>query len=128
MVYKVKSGDYLGKIASKYHVTVAQIKKWNGLRSNNLRVGQRLEIYPGGRGPVKSTSEKKATVSTEKKKDTAGSATTSGEYTIYKVKSGDTLSKIASNYPGISAKNIMDFNGMKNSKISVGQKLKIPRK
>lgn len=128
VVYKVKSGDYLGKIASKYHVTVAQIKKWNGLRSNNLRVGQRLEIYPGGRGPVKSTSEKKATVSTEKKKDTAGSATTSGEYTIYKVKSGDTLSKIASNYPGISAKNIMDFNGMKNSKISVGQKLKIPRK
>ena len=44
--YRVKSGDYLGKIARKYGVRVSQIKKWNGLRTNNLKIGQRLTIYP----------------------------------------------------------------------------------
>ena len=132
IVYKVKAGDYLGRIASRHHVTVAQIKKWNNLKSNNLRVGQKLEIYPGGRGPSKAASEtKSATKETVKEstKDTSSKADTgNAEYTIYKVKKGDTLSKIASRYPGVSAKNIMDFNGMKNSKISVGQKIKIPKK
>ena len=132
IVYKVKAGDYLGRIASRHHVTVAQIKKWNNLKSNNLRVGQKLEIYPGGRGPSKASSDtKSATKETVKEstKDTSSKADTgNAEYTIYKVKKGDTLSKIASKYPGVSAKNIMDFNGMKNSKISVGQKIKIPKK
>ena len=44
--YKVKNGDYLGRIASKHHVTVSQIKKWNHLRSDKIRVGQILYIYP----------------------------------------------------------------------------------
>lgn len=44
-VYKVKSGDTLGHIASKYKVTVAQIQKWNGLRGTNLKIGQSLKIY-----------------------------------------------------------------------------------
>lgn len=46
IVYRVKSGDYLGKIARKYHVSVAQLKKWNGLRSDKLRIGQVLYIHP----------------------------------------------------------------------------------
>ena len=44
--YRVKSGDYLGKIARRYGVSVSSIKRWNGLKNNNLRVGQRLTIYP----------------------------------------------------------------------------------
>lgn len=43
--YKVKSGDYLGRIASKYGVSVAQLKKWNNLKSDNIRPGQVLHIY-----------------------------------------------------------------------------------
>lgn len=46
VVYKVKSGDVLGKIARKYGVTVSQIKNWNHLRSTTIRVGQKLVIYP----------------------------------------------------------------------------------
>ncbi len=45
IAYKVKSGDYLGKIAQKNHCTVAQLKKWNHLRSDKLRIGQILYIY-----------------------------------------------------------------------------------
>ncbi|MBL4643289.1 MAG: transglycosylase SLT domain-containing protein [Flavobacteriaceae bacterium] len=44
--YKVRSGDYLGRIAKKFGVRVSQIKKWNRLRNNNLKIGQRLTIYP----------------------------------------------------------------------------------
>ena len=44
--YKVRSGDYLGKIARKFGVRVSQIKKWNRLRNNNLKIGQRLTVYP----------------------------------------------------------------------------------
>ncbi|HPW90064.1 MAG TPA: transglycosylase SLT domain-containing protein [Paludibacteraceae bacterium] len=43
--YKVRSGDTLGGIAARYRVTVAQIKKWNGLRGSMIRTGQRLKIY-----------------------------------------------------------------------------------
>lgn len=43
--YKVKSGDTLGKIASRYNVTVSQLMKWNNIKSaNKLQIGQRLEI------------------------------------------------------------------------------------
>ena len=44
--YKVKSGDYLGKIANKFGVRVSNIKNWNGLKTSNLKIGQRLYIYP----------------------------------------------------------------------------------
>ena len=44
--YKVRSGDYLGKIANKFGVRVSDIKRWNGLRSHHLKIGQRLSIYP----------------------------------------------------------------------------------
>ena len=43
--YRVRSGDYLGKIARKYSVKIKSIKKWNNLRGTNLRVGQLLVIY-----------------------------------------------------------------------------------
>ena len=42
--YTVKRGDNLGKIARKYHTTVSNLKKWNGLRNDNIREGQRLKV------------------------------------------------------------------------------------
>ena len=44
--YKVKSGDFLGKIANKYGVRVSDLKRWNSLKSSRLKIGQRLSIYP----------------------------------------------------------------------------------
>lgn len=43
--YKVKSGDSLGKIAARYHVSISQLKKWNNLKSDTIRIGQVLHIY-----------------------------------------------------------------------------------
>ena len=42
--YKIKKGDTLTKIASKYHVTVSDLKKWNKLKSDKIREGQTLII------------------------------------------------------------------------------------
>ncbi len=44
--YKVRSGDYLGKIARRFGVKVKDIKRWNNMRGTSLKIGQRLYIYP----------------------------------------------------------------------------------
>lgn len=182
IVYRVKNGDYLGRIASRHRCTVAQIKRWNNLSSNNIRVGQRLVIYRGGTSsgsasassaPAKTQSSSAAPASggstyTVKSGDTlsgianrngvtvaqlkqwnglsgnnikvgqklkvkAGStsqpaaSSASGDYITYTVKSGDSFYSIAKNYSGVSAQNIMDFNGMTSSKLKPGMKIKIPK-
>lgn len=43
--YKVKAGDTLSAIGVKYHCKVSELKKWNNLKSDNLRIGQLLLIY-----------------------------------------------------------------------------------
>ncbi|MTI29359.1 lytic transglycosylase domain-containing protein, partial [Xanthovirga aplysinae] len=45
VVYKVRRGDVLGKIARKYRVRVADLRKWNNIRGNMIRIGQRLSIW-----------------------------------------------------------------------------------
>ena len=45
ITYIVKSGDVLGKIANKYHVSVADIKRWNHLKSDMIQIGQKLIIH-----------------------------------------------------------------------------------
>ena len=119
--YKVKSGDYLGKIAGKYRVSVAQIKKWNGLTSNNIRIGQRLRIYRGGVVPSSSGSSSSSTSSS------SSSTTQSGEKVTYTVKSGDNLGKIAEKY-GVTVNDLKRWNGLTGTMIKVGQKLVIHKK
>ena len=44
--YKVKNGDFLGKIANKFGVRVRDIQRWNRMKTSRLKIGQRLSIYP----------------------------------------------------------------------------------
>ena len=118
IIYKVKSGDYLGKIAGQYRVSVAQIKKWNNLKSNDIRVGQRLTIYRGGVAP--SSSSKSSSSSTA----TSSSSTATGNKITYTVKSGDVLGRIAEKH-GVSLANLKSWNGLTSNNIQVGQKLVI---
>lgn len=118
--YKVKSGDSLGKIASRNNVTVSQLKKWNHLNSDKIRAGQRLYIYKAGAAPSSAgASNTSSNVSQSSAKNPSTVVT-------YTVKSGDSLYKIGKKY-GVSADEIMKYNGI-SSKISVGQKIKIPAK
>lgn len=106
--YRVKSGDYLGKIARKYGVRISQIKKWNGLRNNNLRIGQRLSIFP--RTPATSTTRPSKVSKTTKK-------------TKYTVQSGDTLWSISQKFSGVSIQNIKDWNDISSTKLKPGMVL-----
>lgn len=119
IAHKVKSGDYLGKIASRYGVTVNQIKSWNKLKSNNIQIGQTLYIYKNG-GPTISQGSTGGSSSK--------SSSSKAKTVIYTVKSGDTLFKIAQKYPGVSADDIKKANGLKSDAIRSGQKLTIPSK
>lgn len=109
--YRVQNGDYLGKIARKYGVRVSQIKRWNGLRSNNLKVGQRLTVYP--RNPGRSSKPKPATKTAI---NTAGKKT-------YTVKSGDSLWTIAQKFSGVSVQNLKDWNDISSTKLKIGTTL-----
>lgn len=119
IVYKVKKGDYLGKIAGMYRVSVAQIKRWNNLKSNNISIGQRLVIYKGGVGPAASSSSSSSGQTSGQK---TGQAT--GNKITYTVKTGDALGKIGEAY-NVSVSDIKSWNGLKNNTIKVGQKLTI---
>lgn len=120
IAYRVRSGDYLGKIAGRYGVTVSQIKSWNNLKSSNIRVGQTLYIY-ARKTPAPETSSNAGSSG-----KTTVNPSDPSTYTIYTVKSGDSLYNIAKLYPGVSADNIKAANGMKSNRIMPGQKLKIP--
>ena len=126
IVHRVRSGEVLGKIALRYRVTVSQIKRWNNLRSDNIRIGQRLVIYRGGKAPAAASSGKTQQQVSKPAAPHKSSVPMDADYTIYTVKSGDSLYLIAKNYPGVSAQNIMDFNGI-SSKIKPGMKIKIPK-
>ena len=117
-VHIVKRGETLGHIAMKYHVSVKNLMRWNGLSSKSvLRMGQRIRIY-GGSGPAVSSSSggSKSSATTSK----------SGGYEWYTIKKGDTLLGIAYKFKGVSLNDILSLNGLtKNSKIYPGRKIKI---
>ena len=52
--YTVKSGDNLGAIAKKHGTTVAKLRDANGLKTDQIKVGQKLKIPAGG---AKKSSE-----------------------------------------------------------------------
>lgn len=110
--YRVRSGDYLGKIAQKYGVSVSKIKRWNGLKSNRLRVGQRLTIYPRKLGTTAAKKSSNATkVSTSDK--------------TYTVKSGDSLWSISQKFPGITVDQLKKWNDISSTKLKPGMTLKL---
>ena len=118
--YKVKSGDYLGKIAERYGVGVSQIRRWNGLRSNNLRIGQRLIIYP--RKPVAAPKKNTVIAKTTTKKPIKLPKDPSK---IHVVESGDSLWTISKKYPGISIENLRKWNGLSSNNLKPGTKLRL---
>ncbi len=111
--YKVQQGDYLGKIARKFGVRVSQIKQWNGLRSNNLKIGQRLTIYPRNTAAIK----KQVTSSKTQKVNKPVNGKT------YTVQQGDSLWSISQKYSGVSVQNIKDWNGISGTNLKPGMKL-----
>ncbi|MBC2202251.1 1,4-beta-N-acetylmuramoylhydrolase [Listeria welshimeri] len=114
--YTVVKGDSLWKIATKYNVSVANLKSWNNLKSDNIYIGQKLKVTAG------STSN-------TSKPNTGSNANTSKPSTstnakTYTVKKGDSLWRIATNNK-ITIANLKSWNNLKSDFIYPGQTLKV---
>lgn len=115
ITHKVKNGESISKIAHKYGVTAANIREWNGLRTNKIIAGKNLSIYVDNGGYAMNSSSSSAA----KKPSTSN--------TTYKVRSGDSYASIAKKYPGYSASDIMKLNNTSKSALKTGQVIKVPR-
>lgn len=113
--YIVIAGDTLAKIAKKNGVTLKALEAANpGVDSRKLKIKQKIVIPAGGK------------TATDNSSSAAPGVADSGTET-YKIKSGDTLTKIAKAH-GTTVKAIQAANNLTTTKIAVGKTLKIPTK
>jgi LysM repeat protein/lysophospholipase L1-like esterase len=127
--YKIKSGDNLSTIATKYGVTVKQLQLWNGLKSASINAGETLVIYKQiltyDTGAPKSTStptttQVKTTPQTPVKTQTPKVNTIkTNKYTVV---SGDNLSVIAKKF-GTTVEQIKKLNNLTSNLIYPGKVL-----
>ncbi|MBR4156117.1 MAG: LysM peptidoglycan-binding domain-containing protein [Bacteroidales bacterium] len=109
-VHIVKSGESLGSIAKKYRISINQLKTWNNLKSTTIYPGQKLIVYSSGAPMAQAGNDKPVMRSTEQ--------------TTHIVKSGENLSIIAKKYQ-CSVTDLKEWNNLKSTTLSVGQKLKV---
>lgn len=130
--YKVQKGDTLSKIASMYGVTVAELASYNGIsKTNFIKVGQVIEIPPGGR-----TTPRAATTSSSSAKSTSSKTVSTAAKSavtpipadgIYTVQKGDSFYKIGAKF-GVKSADIAAYNNLTLEKpLQIGQKLNIPK-
>ncbi|MEC0302112.1 C40 family peptidase [Terribacillus saccharophilus] len=113
--YTVKSGDTLSGIASKHKISLSNLKKWNNISGYLIYPGDKLKVSAGGSSSSSSNNSSSSN---------SGSSSSSSSSSSYKVKSGDSLWKIANNN-GVSVANLKSWNNLSSDVIRVGQTLKI---
>lgn len=129
ITYRVKRGDTLAKLASRYGVSSNQIKSWNGLSSNRLTVGRRLKIYRETKqntgeqsGEVQLASNNSSTKASQSTTKTEAKTVT----TYYKVRKGDTWAGVAKKN-GATIAQIKKWNNIKSNSLMAGKSLKIQK-
>lgn len=133
LTHVVKSGQRLSDIARKYGVTVADIKSWNYIGKKGIKAGKRLVIYVpkkedglvANAAPVNKVPTVSDSVDAKKLAVNTAHANPSKKATTHKVRSGESLYSISKKY-GMSVDELMGLNRLnKNSKLSIGQTLKL---
>ncbi|HUX97461.1 MAG TPA: transglycosylase SLT domain-containing protein [Bacteroidales bacterium] len=141
LIYTVQEGDNLGYISEWYRVSLSDLRYWNNIYRNTIRIGQKLVVYVD---PAKSEyfsginsmsfAEKQQMAGKQVPSNTNSVAAntayeTEGEYIIYTVRSGDTIWDIVKMYDNVTTTQILTLNNISDpGKIQVGQKLKIKKK
>ncbi|MEQ8423584.1 MAG: LysM peptidoglycan-binding domain-containing protein [Cyclobacteriaceae bacterium] len=118
VTHQVRSGDVLGKIAERYHVRVGDIKNWNNLNSNVIRIGQRLKIWV-----LPSDREYRSTVASNQSPAKAQIHLLPPGTKFYTVEPGDTLWDISRKFEGLTIEKLKTLNNLKSTKLQPGQKL-----
>jgi membrane-bound lytic murein transglycosylase D len=142
LFYTVKDGDNLGYISGWFRVPVSDLRYWNNLYRNTIRVGQKLEIFVD---PSKSEYFSKInTMTFDEKQQMLGKVAptnlktavasppeeeSDGEYITYTVRYGDTIWDIVKMYDNVTTSQVLNLNNISDpEKIKIGQKLKIKKK
>jgi LysM repeat protein len=108
----VVKGDIMANIAKKFHVSLKDLQTANpGVVPAKLAIGTKLKIPEATMASASASASAAAAV--------GGS--------VYVVKSGDNLTKIATAH-GTTVKELEALNNLKNSSIKAGEKLKLPEK
>ena len=114
--YTVVPGDTLMKIANKYEISLAELMTWNQLKSSLIRAGQVLKVSESG----SVERELIASIST----DTDSTQQDQKNTSVYTIKSGDTLSKIAAQF-GTTVSQLKALNNLSSDMIYSGSTLKV---
>ena len=111
-VHTVRNGETLGGIAARYRCRVSDLRDWNGIRGNLIRIGQKLVVY--SQVASKPSSSSKTAV-----------AASDGKGRYHTIRAGDTLWDIAKKN-GISVNKLKELNNISNHyNLKIGSKLKI---
>lgn len=108
--HTVEAGETLFSISKEYQVTIAELKAWNDIPSNNLEVGQTLTIHPS---ESVNPQEQSITVDNEAQQNAT-----------YLVKNNDSLYKIAQAH-GMTVGQLKKLNNLTSNTIRVGQRLTV---
>ncbi len=118
--YTVAKGDNLSLIASRNNISVEELREFNNMSSDVLRVGDKLIIAQNEVQP-----EPEAVAAAEPKKPRQMSEEAKKSYQHYYVKKGDSLFSIAQKYPGVTIADLKRWNDIQGDKLKPGMKLKI---
>lgn len=111
VIHRVRRGDTLHRIASRYRTTIASVRRWNQISGSSIRPGQRLMVYYSTRAAAAPESA-----------DPFRPAPASGEYIVRK---GDTLFDIAQRF-GMTVDRLRAYNNLgRRSTIRPGDRLRL---
>jgi membrane-bound lytic murein transglycosylase D len=141
LFYTVQDGDNLGYISEWYRVGLSELRYWNNIFRNTIRVGQKLVVYVD---PARSEYFAKInSMSFADKQTMIGKTVPSntqtilaqapvesdGEFITYTVRYGDTIWDIVKMFDNVTTSQVLALNNISDpGKIQVGQKLKIKKK
>ncbi|MCO6481630.1 MAG: transglycosylase SLT domain-containing protein [Flavobacteriales bacterium] len=117
----VRSGESLGLIAKRHRVSLHDLRRWNHLKGDHIRVGQCLVLHR------QDTGHSVAAETAGKDEANAAPATEGDNgYIYHTIQPGDTLWEIAKSYPGVSVEDLKHLNqGMNFRHLTVGKKIRV---
>jgi len=121
--YKVRKGDNLGAIASKYNVSISELKKWNNIKTNAVAVGRSLKIKSEETAPVKTNPviDKEEAIASADDKEKSNTVPQD-----YVVAAGDNLGSIAKKF-GMTIAELKELNNLTSNNIGLGKTLIISK-
>lgn len=130
IVHKVKKTENLQSIAKRYHISAARLKKAANLKTSKLRSGQTLVFdTDDADNPVRYTLQGKKNAKKQLNVVELPSTENDGEFIEYKVKKGDTVTKLSQLF-NVDEADLIESNNLqnfKNKKLSPGKIILVPK-